>query len=187
VTLRGVEEVPLKAPALQSQTLGADYTILIYAAPGEIPETFIQERIDAFLAQTEIWRERERKGQPYRYNLRPLVFELRYEGYDPQAEEHRIFLRVQMRPGATGRPDEVVGALGLDDFARTLRRERIYLAHNPEDAALFARYPEVPQEAVMHPEERRERQRRRKARRRGGKGRGQKAQSFAEKAADEFA
>jgi hypothetical protein len=31
----------------------------------------------------------------YTYNLRPLVFELRYVGYDAASEEHRIFLRVQ--------------------------------------------------------------------------------------------
>ena len=148
VTLVAIEEVPLKTPSLQTLLIGADYTILLYAGPGEIPDGFLQERIDGFLAQQTIWRERERKGEAYTYNLRPLVFELRDEGYDAGREEHRIFLRVQQRAGATGRPDEVLDALGLDDFARTLCRERLYCADRDEDVAIFAAYPEVTQAEI---------------------------------------
>ncbi|MCS6828909.1 MAG: TIGR03936 family radical SAM-associated protein [Caldilinea sp.] len=151
VTLHALEEVPLNAPPLQTLVIGADYTILLYAAPGEIPEDLLAERIADFLARTTIWRERERKGKRYTYNLRPLVFELRYLGYDPTFEEHRIFLRVQARSGATGRPDEVVDALGFDDFARTLRRERLYFADNEEDVAVMAQYPLISQEQIAAP------------------------------------
>ena len=127
VRLVSLAELDKKPSAVQNLLIGADYTILIYAAPGEIEPATIEERIQNFLAQETIWRERERKGEAYTYNLRPLVFELRYEGYDTANEEHRIFLRVQQRAGATGRPDEVVDSLGMDDYARTLRRDRIYL------------------------------------------------------------
>lgn len=185
VKIHALEEVPVKTKALQALTIGADYTILIYAEPGEMPEALFQERVDEFLAKEEVWRERERHGQPYQYNLRPLVFELRYEGYDPQAEEHRIFLRVQMRPGATGRPDEVVDALGLDDFARTLRRDRIYFEHRTEDAALFARYPLISQESISPEKPGKRRRKRSRQKRQKGPGR-QKLKSFADKAADEF-
>ncbi len=187
--LHHAQEVPLKDPARQPFIIGADYTILIYAEPGEIPAGLIQERIDAFLAQKTIWMERERRGEKYRYNLRPLVFELRYQGYDPEREEHRIFLRVQMRPGATGRPDAVVTALGFDDFARTLRRERIYFSDQPEDAALFAAYPVISQESIS-PDGRppRRRTKRRKGRRRKGRGvqKTLTGRTIAERAKDEF-
>jgi radical SAM-linked protein len=151
VTLHRLEDVPLKADALQSQLIGADYTILIYAAPDELGVDDLERRIHCFLSEQTIWRERERKGQPYRYNLRPLVFELRHEGYAPDEEVHHIFLRVQQRAGATGRPDEVVNALGLDNFARTLRRDRLYIASQPADATLFAKYPVVKQEEISQP------------------------------------
>lgn len=151
VTLHALEEVPLNAPPLQTLVIGADYTILLYAAPDEIPESLLAERIADFLARTTIWRERERKGKRYTYNLRPLIFELRYLGYDPTSEEHRIFLRVQARSGATGRPDEVVDALGFDDFARTLRRERLYFADNEDDVAVMAQYPVISQEQIAAP------------------------------------
>ncbi len=195
VAVHAIAEVPVKTPSLQSLLLGSDYTILIYAEPGEIPDGLIQARIDDFLAQETVWRERQRKGSHYRYNLRPLVFELTHEGYDPAAEEHRIFLRVQQRDGATGRPDEVVGALGFDDFARTLRRDVIHMADDPEAVALMAGYPLIEQAEIDHPDNVRPSKKRGKQRskRRGKPDKAHsgerpeiKPQSFAEKAGDEF-
>lgn len=153
VALVDLAEIPLKAESLQNLLIGADYTILIYAEPGELAEGLLRERLAAFLATPVIWRERERKGERYTYNLRPLVFELRYDGYDAASEEHRIFLRVQQRAGATGRPDEVVDALGFDDFARTLRRDRLYFADLPADVAIFSAYPVVTQAEIAGPQE----------------------------------
>lgn len=151
VVLQTVEEAPLAGDALQNRIIGADYTIIIFAEPGEIADAVIEEHIQTFLRSETIWRERQRKGRYYTYNLRPLIFELRHLGYDAAHEEHRIFLRVQMRSGATGRPDEVVDALGFDDFARTLRRDRIYFAGSAADESIFTAYPVVMQEEVAAP------------------------------------
>ncbi len=146
--LVAVSELPGKPEALQSLLIGSDYTIVLYATADELAPQMLEDRIAGLLAQQTIWRERERKGESYTYNLRPLIFELRYTGYDAEDEEHRLFLRVQQRSGATGRPDEVVDALGLDDYARTLRRERIYLDGVEEDMAVFAAYPVVAQKEI---------------------------------------
>lgn len=182
VTLRGLEEVPLKTESLQSLLIGADYSILIYAAPDELNADDLEQRIAAFMAQTVIWRERQRKGEHYQYNLRPLVFELRYLGYTPQDEEHRISLRVQQRAGATGRPDEVVAALGLDHYARTLHRDRLYFGNRPEDAAIFAAYPVISQASIAGP-------RPAQGQKRGSRAapqRADKGRSISERAGDEF-
>lgn len=183
VTLVDVGELPDKTTALQNLIIGADYAIVLYAEPGEIDGADLQARIDRLLATDEIWRVRERKGKPYAYNLRPLVFELRYTGYDAATEEHRIFLRVQMRSGATGRPDEVVDALGLDDFPRTLRREHLYFEDVAEDVAVMAAYPVVEQAQVAAPKGLLQQVSRvapaADTRRRGGR-------SLGERAADEF-
>lgn len=183
VTLVDVGELPDKTTALQNLIIGADYAIVLYAEPGEIDGADLQARIDRLLTTDEIWRVRERKGKPYAYNLRPLVIELRYTGYDAVTEEHHIFLRVQMRSGATGRPDEVVDALGLDDFPRTLRREHLYFEDVAEDAAVMATYPVVEQAQVAAPKGLLQQVSRvapdADTRRRGGR-------SLGERAADEF-
>ena len=183
VSLVDVRELPGKPTALQNLIIGADYAIVLYAEPGEIDGAGLQARIDRLLATDEIWRVRERKGKPYAYNLRPLVLDLRYTGYDAATEEHRIFLRVQMRSGATGRPDEVVDALGLDDFPRTLRREYLYFEDVADDVAVMAAYPVVEQAQVAAPKGMLQQVSRvapaAETRRRGGR-------SLGERAADEF-
>ena len=183
VSLVDVRELPGKPTALQNLIIGADYAIVLYAEPGEIDGAGLQARIDRLLAADEIWRVRERKGKPYAYNLRPLVLDLRYTGYDAATEEHRIFLRVQMRSGATGRPDEVVDALGLDDFPRTLRREYLYFEDVTDDVAVMAAYPVVEQSQVAAPKGMLQQVSRvapaAETRRRGGR-------SLGERAADEF-
>ena len=78
VRLVSVTELDKKPASVQGQLMGADYTILIYAAPGEIEPAAIVERIQGFLAQDTIGAERERKGEAYTYNLRPLIFQLYY-------------------------------------------------------------------------------------------------------------
>lgn len=183
--VHAIEEVPLKTESLQSVLIGADYTILIYAEPGELSEEVLAGRIADFLATESIPRERQRKGSKYTYNLRPLIFELTYQGYDAHREEHRIFLRVQQREGATGRPDEVVDALELDDYARTLRRDRLYINTEPDDVAAFAAYPVVSKEEVLISQE----PRRRKVRHGGERQRAKpkdEGRTISERAGDEF-
>ena len=152
VQVHSLEEMPLKTDTLQSRLIGADYTIIIYADPDEIAEETITKSIDNFLEQEVVWMERERKSRKYTYNLRPLIFELSYKGYDVEAEEHRIFVRVQSREGATGRPDDLVSAMGLNAYARTLRRDHIYNSIDPEDVAIFEKYPIITKSDIMHPD-----------------------------------
>jgi radical SAM-linked protein len=186
VHLHHIKELPLHAPALQGLLIGADYTILLYTEPEELPSATVDEAIAEFLATGEIWRERERKGERYTYNLRPLIFELQNHGYDAATEEHRLFLRVQQRAGATGRPDEVVAALGLDNYARTLRRDRLYYADQPEDVALFARYPVIEQSAIAGPKPRPAQPHSRQRDERANPARPAPGRSIAERAGDEF-
>lgn len=179
--IRSLSQAELKGTALQTLLIGADYRLGILASTDELAAAEIQARIANFLAAESHLRTRERKGRTYQYNLRPLVYELRYQGYDPAAEAHSIFLRVQQREGATGRPDEVVSTLNMVCFARNLWRERLYFAGDAEDEAEFARYIVASKEEVaVSPTPRMQAQRQRR-------GTGRTGSTIGERAADEFA
>ena len=143
LTVHSLQETPLKGPALQTLLIGADYTLSILAVDDEPSANEIETAVRSFLDNAEEWRTRERKGRTYRYNLRPLVLELRYIGASVETGEHKLFLRVQQREGATGRPDEVISALGLDKYARRLQRDRLFFSSVEEDVAQFSQYPVV--------------------------------------------
>lgn len=187
VTVCGLQAIPLKEPALPSLLLGADYALRVQV-PG-LPDG--HTRVQHFLHRTEIWRQRQRKGQAYHYNLRPLVHALVYTGLDSEGW-HAFHLRVQMLEGATGRPDEVLDVLGLADFPHVLHREHLYFTSRPDDQAVFAPYTLATQEQVTCASADGSRRARRKAGRRarasgtappnGTAG----PQTFSDKAADEF-
>jgi len=185
VDIHSLEEVELKAPALSSQLLGADYSLLVQAP--QLRDG--AQRVTHFLDRTEIWRQRQRKKRNYRYNLRPLVHELTYAGQHPDGIHHEFHLRVQMLDGATGRPDEVLSELGLSAYAHLLQRNCIYFVSLVTDQALFAPYTLVQQADINHPANVRPggRQFRRRKRSPGNPtATNRQAQAFSEKAAEEF-
>lgn len=188
VDIQDLQEIALKAPALSSQLLGADYSLLVQAP--NLGDS--GQRVRHFLARAEIWRKRQRKKREYRYNLRPLVHELAYVGPHPDGMHHEFHLRVQMLDGATGRPDEVLSELDLSDYAHVLQRNRIYFASRAEDQALFAPYTLARQADIDHPDNeppgRSRRRRRRKQAQRDAPAtdRNARSQAFSEKAAEEF-
>ena len=84
-----------------------------------------------------------------RFKIKPnSIFARGHANERFQTTERFITHPRQRCKGATGRPDEVLAALGLDDFARTLRRERLYYSNEPDDVATFAGYPIVTQQEI---------------------------------------
>ncbi len=107
-----VELVPPEAPALSETIRAAEYRVWLRdTAPEDIAE-----RCATLLSAESLPRVRGEK----RYDLRPLIEELR-----PCAEG--VWMRLSARPGATGRPDEVIAALGLTDHVQRCVRERVVL------------------------------------------------------------
>ena len=187
VSIRSMQEIPVKSQPLQGLLTGADYRIRVVA-----PETATgPQAVQEFLARGIVWRERERKGHPYRYNLRPLVHHLAWTGFDATGPCHNLLLRVQMVEGATGRPDEVVDELGLSEHALALERTRLYFANEPDTDTAFPPDTLASQADVRDPHApprppRRQRRRGRRRKQEGNVQAQQKVQSFSDKAADEF-
>ncbi len=95
-----VESVDEREPSLQTQVISAEYeATLTEASDGSA----LKRKMDELLESESI--PRERRGKPY--DLRPLIEELEL------VSENKIRMRLAAREGATGRPDEVLDALGI--------------------------------------------------------------------------
>ena len=114
--LLSVEVVYPKLPSLQSQVRVAEYRVTV---SWEGTQEEIEEKLRQLLAAEELLRQRRGKH----YDLRPLIEDLWVEGKEDGGWVLGMRLRAASR--GTGRPDEVLAALGLDEEAHTIRRERL--------------------------------------------------------------
>ncbi|PKO23948.1 MAG: hypothetical protein CVU38_01350 [Chloroflexi bacterium HGW-Chloroflexi-1] len=115
---------PREAPSLQSQVSGTRYRVEVETPE---PDAVFRARLDAFLARSEVWRERRRgKKAANRYDLRPLVQVLAYVG--PCALGQVFDVTMLAEPGATGRPDELLAELGYEAAPRRVVRLELTLS-----------------------------------------------------------
>lgn len=117
------QPVPREAPSLQSQVNGASYRVEVETDDDEMS---FCERLAEFLTRTEAWRERRKGKDISRYDLRPLIQELRYTG--PVSGGHGFDVTMRAEPGATGRPDELLAELGFETAPRRIARVRLLFA-----------------------------------------------------------
>ena len=96
-----------RAP-LQTRVVAADFVVTIKgtsqsAGPVDSFKAGLLQRSKELMAQSTLPRERRGKA----YDLRPLIEELTI------VSENKIFMRLTAREAATGRPEEVLDALGI--------------------------------------------------------------------------
>jgi radical SAM-linked protein len=115
-----IEEIELRAPALQTQLQESEF-IITFLDP--FPD--LQQRCMDLLDAGEL--PRERRGKPY--DLRPLVLELMILENDQDGCQ-RLYARLSAREGTTARPEELVLALG--GAPETTRVHRIRLIFQSE-------------------------------------------------------
>lgn len=115
-----VFEVPARAPALQTLVASAVYRITVSGIDREV----LQDRVNTLLGQEHILRTRRGKA----YDLRPLILALQMDDSGALLAELAIDQR------GTGRPDELVEALGIDPTTTAGHRVAITLRAMPAEA-----------------------------------------------------
>ncbi len=121
--LVGIAPVDESAPALSEQLVETEYRVWIR----ETTRASVQEAIETFLSQDEVaLPKRGRRHRGKTYNLRPLVKALSIYTELPSPWQG-LWMRLNARPGATGRPDEVLKALGFAEAPRRCFRTRMIL------------------------------------------------------------
>lgn len=120
MTVTSVVEVPLQSPALQATLRWAEYLVTIET---DEAQEQVQSRLSALLAMPSLARERRGKS----YDLRPLVLSLSVESAQPSSVQIAMRLLADANAG-TGRPDEVLAALGWGDAPAHIHRRRLGFA-----------------------------------------------------------
>lgn len=124
LTVHRVEPVDSQSDSLPDLLQAAVYRIWLKG----VSEQALSEAVAGFLAQDEVLQpKRGRKFRGRLYDLRPLVKDLTLDATVPEPWQG-LLLRVSARPGATGRPDEVLKALRLADLPRRVTRTELLLA-----------------------------------------------------------
>lgn len=120
-----VEEVPISGPSLQSITQSSTYV----ATPLD-PVDFagLQANVAGMLAAETIEKVREKQGKKKKYDLRPLILDLATT-QDEDGQVH-IHMNLCLEPSRTGRPDEVLEALGFDPLDVRIHRTGMVLAED---------------------------------------------------------
>lgn len=118
--IQQAEFVPLSAPALQTQVQSSEYL----AVPMDpLDEQALMAAVTGLLGADTL--PRERRGKPY--DLRPLIETLEVHAETAMPQHPALFMRLAARDGATGRPEEVLSALGLDPTLFRVERVRLIL------------------------------------------------------------
>ncbi|MBN1179027.1 MAG: DUF2344 domain-containing protein [Anaerolineae bacterium] len=117
-----VEEVALDEPPLQTRVCAAHYAVSV-ANP--LPAADVEQRVAALLAADTL--PRARRGRAY--DLRPLIEQLSVTDASP--ERVVLEMRLAARPSATGRPEEVLSALGLADSFFAVTRKALFVEACP--------------------------------------------------------
>jgi radical SAM-linked protein len=132
-----VQEVGLDLPALQTQLRWTEYEVDV--ARGGRSADDIRRAISDILAARSLPWEHRRETKVLRYDLRPLVLELRLEAEGEEA--CRLSMRLRINRERSGRADQVVAALGLDPPLRVHRR-RLYVDQTPPAVSAYRRWGE---------------------------------------------
>jgi radical SAM-linked protein len=116
IQIINVEVVDEREPALQTQVLSAAYNVQL-TEPVDGSE--LMRKVEELLAFESLPRERRGKF----YDMRPLI-----ETLDVITETGgKMWLQMQLaaRDGATGRPEEVLSALGIEPEYTRVERTRL--------------------------------------------------------------
>jgi len=113
LTIMGASLVDEREPSLQSQVIASEYQVEITEAG---PGRRLNEKIASVLESESIPRVRRKKP----YDLRPLIEEL------TAPDDHHIYMRLTAREGATGRPEEVLDAMGIPLEDTRIERTKLH-------------------------------------------------------------
>lgn len=124
IRLHHVQEVPLQSPSLPQQVLASSYEVS-FLDPFDLAS--MRSKVETLLAAST-WpamKHSRKRAKVRPFDLRPLIIALEIE--NRMDEEPRLLMRLKQTSEQTGRPDDVLAALGLDPLDAHVHRRAIVL------------------------------------------------------------
>jgi radical SAM-linked protein len=121
ISIQDIESVDPREPSLQSRVGISEYVVTL-----QEPVTDLAQHIDSLLkcgSLIQRWREKD-------YDLRPLIHKLEII-VDDYPGEQIIRIQLTAREGATGRPEEVIRALGGNPLTSRFHRKQLIIMKEP--------------------------------------------------------
>jgi radical SAM-linked protein len=116
IRILSLEEIDLKAPALQTQVRSAEYWVTLLD-----PLPNLDARLARIVSAASLLRQRRGKS----YDLRPLIESIRRLP-DSTDGLTRLEMRLAARESATGRPEEVLAELGVAIESARVHRVQLH-------------------------------------------------------------
>jgi radical SAM-linked protein len=125
-----VEEVGLRAPSLQGELRAAEYEVSLAAT---LEQANAREAVESFLAAESVPWEQMRDGELRRYDIRAMVQHLWVDGLKDGSPV--VGMRVRADSGGSGRPEQVIAAMGLPEPTGIHRRRLVLAETSPTHEA----------------------------------------------------
>ncbi len=126
IEILGVYQIPLEKPSLQSQVRFAEYEVKLESEQGK-QDIDIESDINSLLSlDTLPWYHHRDTGRR-NYDLRALIDSLWYINW--QIPYHTIGMKLRCDSGGSGRPEQVISALGFNGFPISIHRTHLILAN----------------------------------------------------------
>jgi len=117
-----VWEVGLATPSLQSRLVYADYAS--QAGPAK-SEQWVKDAVSSLLQMKELPWHHSRGSEVHYYDLRALILDLWLVGW--YGRLCTLGMRLRCGAGGSGRPEQVVLAMGFSEYPQSIHRTRLIL------------------------------------------------------------
>ena len=125
IALYGAMPVGLNIPSLQSQVRFAEYNVVV-KNEGEDAVPDVDRAIDSLLEAKELpWHHYRDTGARH-YDLRALIDDL--WAISSTGNRYTLGMRLRCDSGGTGRPEQVVKALGFTGYPESIHRTGLLLS-----------------------------------------------------------
>ncbi|MEE8469697.1 MAG: TIGR03936 family radical SAM-associated protein [Dehalococcoidia bacterium] len=125
IDISEVAEVGLGLPSLQSQVRSAEYNVAVEVDQGKKE---IEDGLSSLLGKGSLPWQHARDREIRKYDLRALIDDLWIIDWCPL--ECTLGMRLRCDNAGTGRPEQVVSALGFANPPKSIHRTKLILARN---------------------------------------------------------